>query len=468
MSRHLYHFLHQPRQEAGKKSLALRKSQFNEIYHPFSAADVGDQSQRCLDCGTPYCQWRCPVHNAIPDWLKLVADGRIIEAVELVHQTNSLPEICGRVCPQDRLCEQACTLNDEFGAVTIGEIERYLTESAFDQGWRPDLSLVKPLGRRVAVVGAGPAGLACADVLTRLGISVVVFDRHPEIGGLLTFGIPAFKLEKSLLARRRQLFSEMGIEFRLNCEIGRDISCEALMQQFDALFVATGTYHALEGGLPNEQAAGVYPALAYLSGITRHLLGHPPLPEAPWIDLRGKRVVVLGGGDTAMDCIRSAIRQGAASVHCLYRRDQAAMPGSRREFNNACEEGGEFLFNRQPVRIEVDSNGQVCAVTVVTTVPQGRQQLETVAGSEQTIAADAILLAFGFRPHALPWLEPFAVMRDQQGRIMADYAQGYPGQTSQSKIFAGGDIVRGADLVVTAIAQGRQAAEGIVSYLENQ
>ena len=268
MSQNVYQFIDLQRVDPPKKPLKIRKIEFVEIYENFSESQVHAQADRCLGCGNPYCEWKCPVHNYIPNWLKLAHEGRILEAVELSHRTNSLPEVCGRVCPQDRLCEGACTLNDEFGAVTIGNIEKYITDKAFEMGWRPDLSGVVDTGKKVAVIGAGPAGLACADVLVRNGVKPVVFDRHPEIGGLLTFGIPAFKLEKEVMIRRREVFSEMGVEFRLNTEIGKDLAFTELLSEFDAIFLGVGTYRNMRGGLENEDAAGVYDALPYLIANT--------------------------------------------------------------------------------------------------------------------------------------------------------------------------------------------------------
>lgn len=469
MSQNVYQFIDLQRVDPPKKTLNVRKIEFVEIYEPFSAIQAQTQADRCLSCGNPYCEWKCPVHNYIPNWLKLANEGRIIEAAELSHQTNSLPEVCGRVCPQDRLCEGACTLNDEFGAVTIGNIERYINDTAFAMGWRPDLSHVVPVNKRVAIIGAGPAGLACADVLARNGVQATVYDRHPEIGGLLTFGIPAFKLEKEIMSRRREIFTAMGIEFKLNTEIGKDLPLSDLLNEYDAVFIGTGTYQSTKGQLANENAHGVHDALPYLIANTRHLMGFEELQDAPYIDLNNKHVVVLGGGDTAMDCVRTAIRQGAKRVSCAYRRDEASMPGSPREVKNAREEGAEFLFNVQPVSIEVDQQGKVCGVKVVktsmSTSKNGRAQAEIIEGSEHLLPTDAVITAFGFRPHVMPWLADHDVQLDNQGRIIASHDALLAYQTSNPKIFAGGDIVRGSDLVVTAIAEGRKAADGILCFM---
>lgn len=471
MSQNVYQFIDLQRVDPPKKPLKVRKIEFVEIYEPFSEGQVKAQADRCLDCGNPYCEWKCPVHNYIPNWLKLANEGRIIEAAELSHQTNSLPEVCGRVCPQDRLCEGSCTLNGEFGAVTIGNIERYINDKAMEMGWRPDMSQVKSVNKRVAVIGAGPAGLACADVLTRNGVQVTVFDRHPEIGGLLTFGIPSFKLEKEVMIKRRELFEGMGIEFQLNTEIGQDISMQQLLSDYDAVFLGVGTYQSMRGGLANEDANGVYDALPFLIANTRKTMGFEALAAQPYLDMQGQRVIVLGGGDTAMDCVRTSIRQGATNVICAYRRDEENMPGSRREVKNAREEGVEFQFNLQPLAIEVDGSGKVVGVKMVRTEmgppdAAGRRQAQPVAGSEHIIPADAVIMAFGFRPHSMPWLAEHNVELDATGRILAPEAADNAFQTSHPQIFAGGDAVRGSDLVVTAIAEGRKAAEGILDYLE--
>jgi glutamate synthase (NADPH/NADH) small chain len=396
-----------------------------------------------------------------------VAEGNLFEAAELSHRTNSLPEVCGRVCPQDRLCEGACTLNDGFGAVTIGAVERYITDNALAQGWRPDMSRVKDTGKRVAVIGAGPAGLGCADVLARNGVKAVVFDRHPEIGGLLTFGIPEFKLEKTVVKRRREVMEGMGIEFRLGVEVGRDIAFEALLNEYDAVFLGMGTYNYMKGGFPGEDLPGVHAALDFLISNINHCHAYEKSP-ADYVSMKGQRVVVLGGGDTAMDCNRTSIRQGAKSVTCAYRRDEANMPGSKREVANAKEEGVQFLWNRQPV--EIVGEDHVEGVKVVTTEmgppdARGRRTPQVVAGSEEIIPADRVLIAFGFRPSPQPWFAQHGIDTDERGRIKAPANGQYKYQTSNAKVFAGGDMVRGSDLVVTAVWEGRQAAEGILDYL---
>lgn len=464
-----FQFLDVPRQDPQKKAIDVRKAEFVEIYKPFAKPEVEGQSHRCLSCGNPYCEWKCPVHNYIPNWLKLISEGRIFEAAELCHETNTLPEVCGRVCPQDRLCEGACTLNDGFGAVTIGNTEKYIVDTAFAMGWRPDLSHVKATGKKVAIIGAGPAGLGCADVLTRSGVKAVVFDKNPEIGGLLTFGIPEFKMEKSVMSRRRQIFQDMGIVFRLNVDIGVDVQFADLLAEYDAVFMGMGTYTYMKGGFPGEDLPGVYDALDFLIANVNRCLGFEKNP-ADYIDVQGKKVVVLGGGDTAMDCNRTAIRQGAASVSCAYRRDEANMPGSRREVTNAREEGVEFLFNRQPIEIVGDGH-KVTGVKVVKTQlgepdARGRRSPEPVPGSEQILPADAVILAFGFRPSPAPWFADVGIETDASGRVNAPEQAKYKFQTSNPKIFAGGDMVRGSDLVVTAIWEGRQAAEGILDYLK--
>ncbi|WP_444678498.1 FAD-dependent oxidoreductase [Halomonas sp. E19] len=468
LTRNDFQFIDVGRQDPQKKDARTRSREFAEIYEPFKPQEAASQSHRCLHCGNPYCEWKCPVHNYIPNWLQLVAEGNILEAAELSHKTNSLPEVCGRVCPQDRLCEGACTLNDGFGAVTIGSVEKYITDTAFAMGWRPDMSQVTWTDKKVAIVGAGPAGLGCADILVRNGVRPVIYDRYPEIGGLLTFGIPEFKLDKSVMERRRAVFEEMGIEFRLGVEIGKDIPFEKLLEQYDAVFLGMGTYKYMTGGFPGEDLPGVHKALDYLIANVNHCLGFEKNP-ADFVSLEGQGVVVLGGGDTAMDCNRTAIRQGAATVTCAYRRDEENMPGSKREVANAREEGVEFLFNRQPVAVVGED--KVEGVKVVRTRlgepdENGRRRPEVVPGSEEILPADAVVIAFGFQPSPAPWFDQFGIELDERDRVVAPEKGTYPFQTTNEKIFAGGDMVRGSDLVVTAVFEGRQAAEGILDYLK--
>ena len=468
MPNNAFQFLEVQRADPGKKPAFVRVTEFGEIYGDYEQQEAADQADRCLECGNPYCEWKCPVHNYIPNWLRLVAEGNLLEAVEMSHKTNSLPEVCGRICPQDRLCEGACTLNTGFGAVSIGSIEKYITDKAIEQGWSPDLSAVMPSGKRVAIVGAGPAGIACADVLARNGVAAVVFDRYPEIGGLLTFGIPPFKLEKEVITRRRKMFEDMGIEFRLNTEIGKDIAFDTLLADYDSVFLGMGTYEYMKGGFAGEDKAGVYEALPYLvANIYNQIDFGADAPD--FIDFDGKRVVVLGGGDTAMDCVRTAIRQGADSVTCVYRRDRANMPGSMREVDNALEEGIEFLFNRQPLEIVGDAT--VEGIKLITTElgeadEQGRRRPETVPGSEEILPTDVVVIAFGFRPNPAPWFSQHDINVDDAGRVIAPEQAELPFQTANPRVFAGGDMVRGSDLVVTAIYEGRQAAEAILDYLE--
>ncbi len=468
MPKHPLQFLEVPRADPDKEPAEERILHFGEIYGTYDGASAAAQAGRCLACGNPYCEWKCPVHNYIPNWLALIEEGKLFEAAELSHQTNSLPEICGRVCPQDRLCEGACTLNDTNGAVSIGNIERYITDEAVAQGWRPDMSQVKGTDKCVGIVGAGPAGLAAADVLARNGVGSVVYDAYPEIGGLLTYGIPPFKLEKHIVRQRREILEGMGVKFVLNTRIGADKPFQELLDEYDAVFLGMGTYEYVRGGFPGEDLPGVYEALPYLVGNAFRELGHDE-SAAPYIDLEDRQVVVLGGGDTGMDCNRTAIRQGAKSVTCAYRRDEENMPGSRREVANSREEGVEFLFNWQPV--EIIGDGEVEGVKVIETRmgepgSDGRRRPEPIPGSEEVLPADAVVIAFGFRPDPPAWFEEFSIETLPSKRVRVAALGAYPYQTTNPKIFAGGDMVRGSDLVVTAVHEGREAAKGIVRYLE--
>jgi glutamate synthase (NADPH/NADH) small chain len=468
MPKHPLQFLEVPRREPQKQAVEIRVKHFDEIYGSYDGADAASQAGRCIACGNPYCEWKCPVHNYIPDWLRLVEEGKLFQAAELSHQTNSLPEICGRICPQDRLCEGACTLNDGIGAVSIGSIERYISDEAMKLGWRPDMSHVTDTGRCVAIVGAGPAGLAAADVLARNGVRSVVFDAYPEIGGLLTFGIPPFKLEKQIVTKRREILEGMGITFVLNTRIGSDKSFASLLDEFDAVFLGMGAYTSVRGDLPGEELSGVHEALPYLVG---NIYREMKLDNAPfqYVNLAGQNVVVLGGGDTGMDCNRTAVRQGAASVNCAYRRDERNMPGSRREVFNSREEGVKFIFNQQP--LEITGTTQVTGVKLIETKlgdrdEGGRRRPEPVPGSEHVIPADAVIIAFGFRPSPPDWFDAAGVKTLPNGRVRVDATGELSFQTTNPKVFAGGDMVRGSDLVVTAVFEGREAAAGICRYLD--
>jgi len=467
MAKHPLQFLEIPRRGPDKEAPEERVKHFGEIYGHYDGASAAAQAGRCLSCGNPYCEWKCPVHNYIPNWLDLIEQGKLFEAAELSHQTNSLPEICGRICPQDRLCEGACTLNDGIGAVSIGNVEKYITDEALKQGWRPDMSNVVDSGKCVGIVGAGPAGLAAADVLARQGIRSVVYDVYPEVGGLLTYGIPPFKLEKQVVAQRREILEGMGVQFVLNTRIGADKQFDELLEEYDAVFLGMGTYKYVRGGFPGEDLDGVHDALPYLvANVYQELVYEDQ--STPYIDLADKKVVVLGGGDTGMDCVRTAVRQGAASVQCAYRRDEENMPGSRREVQNSKEEGVEFLFNRQP--LEIVGDGHVTGVKVIATElgepgSDGRRRPAPVAGTEEILPADAVVIAFGFQPDPPSWFDDFKIETLPSGRVRVATLGEHPFQTTNPKVFAGGDMVRGSDLVVTAVFEGREAAKGIAAYL---
>ena len=444
-----------------------RKKNYKEIYGHYSSQIAAEQSGRCIECGNPYCEWKCPVHNYIPQWLKLISENKLFEAADLSHQTNSLPEICGRICPQDRLCEGACTLNDGFGAITIGSIEKYITDEAISQGWKPNISKIKKNKYKVGIIGAGPAGLACADVLVRNGFNPIIYDKYEEIGGLLTFGIPPFKLEKEIVKQRRKILEGMGVKFVLNTDVGKDISFEKFQNMFDAVFLGMGTYTYMKGGFPGEDLEHVYDSLPYLNSNIRNVM---KTKNDEFINLKGKTVMVLGGGDTAMDCNRTALRQGAKKVYCAYRRNESNMPGSKREVKNSKEEGVEFLWNMQP--IEIIGDDKVSAVKFVKTKLKktdirGREVPVIVPNSEKIIKCDTVILAFGFRPNPQKWFKKNKIKTDEIGRVKVNSLK-YPHQTDNPKIFSGGDMVRGSDLVVTAVFEGRSAAKGIIDYISDK
>jgi len=454
-----------------KRPPNLRREDFNEIYAEYADAKAKEQSSRCSQCGVPYCQTHCPLHNNIPDWLRLTAEGRLQEAYEVSQATNTFPEICGRICPQDRLCEGNCVIEQSgHGTVTIGSVEKYITDTAWEQGWVKPITAATERTESVGIIGAGPGGLAAADFLRRAGVQVTVYDRYDRAGGLLTYGIPGFKLEKDVVMRRNAQLEQGGVTFMLNCAVGEDISFQEIRDAHDAVIIATGVYKSRDLQAPGVGVAGLIPALDFLTVSNKKSFGDdvPEFTDGS-LNASGKRVVVIGGGDTAMDCNRTSIRQGAESVACAYRRDEENMPGSRREVKNAKEEGVQFLFNRQPIAIVGD--GKVEGVKVVTTQlgdadENGRRRPEPIPGSEEILPADLVLVAFGFKPNPAPWFDDHKIEINNWGGVVAQEKQEFAFQTSNPKIFAGGDMVRGSDLVVTAIWEGREAAKGILDYLD--
>ncbi|MEF3046036.1 NAD(P)-dependent oxidoreductase [Pseudotabrizicola sp. L79] len=452
-----------------KRPANLRAQDFHEIYREYAAEKAAEQASRCSQCGVPYCQSHCPLHNNIPDWLRLTAEGRLEEAYEISQATNTFPEICGRICPQDRLCEGNCVIEQSgHGTVTIGSVEKYITDTAWENGWVKPIKPAHERGESVAIIGAGPGGLAAADVLRRKGYQVTVYDRYDRAGGLLTYGIPGFKLEKPVVMQRIEQLEAGGVTFVLNCTVGVDISFDAIRGQHDAVLIATGVYKVREIEAPGVGAAGIVKALDYLTASNRKSFGDDvPEFDSGELNAEGKRVVVIGGGDTAMDCVRTAIRQGAQSVKCLYRRDKANMPGSQREVQNAEEEGVDFVWLSAPKGFvggaEVEGV-MVQKMRLGAPDASGRQTPEVIEGADYVEPADLVVQALGFEPEAIPslWGVPeLAVTR--WGTIKADFRTH---ATSLPGVYAVGDIVRGASLVVWAIRDGREAAEAIATYLK--
>ncbi len=452
-----------------KRPANLRAQDFHEIYREYAAEKAAEQASRCSQCGVPYCQSHCPLHNNIPDWLRLTAEGRLEEAYEISQATNTFPEICGRICPQDRLCEGNCVIEQSgHGTVTIGSVEKYITDTAWENGWVKPIKPAHERSESVAIIGAGPGGLAAADVLRRKGYQVTVYDRYDRAGGLLTYGIPGFKLEKPVVMQRIEQLEAGGVTFVLNCTVGVDISFDAIRGQHDAVLIATGVYKVREIEAPGVGAAGIVKALDYLTASNRKSFGDDvPEFDSGELNAEGKRVVVIGGGDTAMDCVRTAIRQGAQSVKCLYRRDKANMPGSQREVQNAEEEGVDFVWLSAPKGFvggaEVEGV-MVQKMRLGAPDASGRQTPEVIEGADYVEPADLVVQALGFEPEAIPslWGVPeLAVTR--WGTIKADFRTH---ATSLPGVYAVGDIVRGASLVVWAIRDGREAAEAIATYLK--
>src|SRR5579883_3134736 len=468
MAERMLRFVNVPQQMPAKRAVAERRGDFGEIYREFAAQEAATQASRCSQCGVPFCSVHCPLHNNIPDWLKLTAEGRLEEAYEISSATNNFPEICGRICPQDRLCEGNCVIEKGYESVTIGAVERFITDTAFERGWVRPIRPRRELAQSVGIIGAGPAGLAAAEQLRRVGYQVTVYDRHDRMGGLLIYGIPNFKLEKPVVLRRRALLEEGGIRFALNTAVGESVSLAALRKRHDAVLIATGVYKAREIGGPGAGLKGIVAALDYLVASNRENLGdHVPDFASGLLNAAGKDVVVIGGGDTAMDCVRTAVRQGATSVKCLYRRDRANMPGSMREVKNAEEEGVEFIWLAAPEAFF--GEGSVRAVRAVRMrlgMPDasGRQSVHPEEGGHFMVPADLVIKALGFDPEPLPvlWNEPQLEVT-RHGMVKINHRTF---MTSLPGVFAAGDIVRGASLVVWAIRDGRDAAAQIHSYIQ--
>jgi glutamate synthase (NADPH/NADH) small chain len=449
-----------------KRDAKTRREDFNEIYAEYATAKAAEQSSRCSQCGVPYCQSHCPLHNNIPDWLRLTAEGRLQEAYEVSQATNTFPEICGRICPQDRLCEGNCVIEQSgHGTVTIGSVEKYITDTAWENGWVQPIKPVAERAKSVGIIGAGPGGLAAADVLRRAGVQVTVYDRYDRAGGLLTYGIPGFKLEKDVVMRRNEQLEQGGVKFELNCEVDADIFA-SIKAEHDAVIIATGVYKSRDLTMPNGEVAGIEKAIDFLTASNRKSFGDQvPEFDTGRLNAEGKRVVVIGGGDTAMDCVRTSIRQGATSVKCLYRRDKANMPGSQREVQNAEEEGVIFEWLSAPKGFTTDGD-KVAGVMVQKMrlgAPDatGRQAPEDIEGADYVEEADLVIKALGFEPEALPtmWDQP-ALEVTRWGTIKAAFTTG---KTQMDGVYAVGDIVRGASLVVWAIRDGRDCADAILA-----
>ncbi len=451
-----------------KRGATVRKEDFDEIYAEFAQAKAEEQASRCSQCGVPYCQSHCPLHNNIPDWLRLTATGRLEEAYAVSQATNTFPEICGRICPQDRLCEGNCVIEQSgHGTVTIGSVEKYITDTAWEKGWVKAIAPAQERSESVGIIGAGPGGLAAADRLRRAGLQVTIYDRYDRAGGLLTYGIPGFKLEKEVVMRRNKLLEDGGVTFKLNCNVGEDITFQDIRDAHDAVIIATGVYKSRDLGGPGAGAKGIVKAIDYLTASNRENFGDKvPEIESGELYAEGKKVVVIGGGDTAMDCVRTAIRQGAESVKCLYRRDKANMPGSQRETQNAEEEGVEFVWLSAPKGFTGgDSVEGVMVQKMRLGQPDasGRQSPEVIEGADYVEDADLVIKALGFEPEDLPtlWDQPELEVT-RWGTVKAQFTTG---ATELEGVYAVGDIVRGASLVVWAIKDGRDCADAILEQL---
>ena len=468
MKNKMLQFTDLPKQNPKKRETEKRKGDFNEIYKEFINDKAKEQSSRCSQCGVPFCQIHCPLSNNIPDWLKLTAEGRLKEAYDLSQSTNNMPEVCGRICPQDRLCEGNCVIEQSgHGTVTIGSIEKFITETAWEKGWVKPLKIKNELKESVGIIGSGPAGLACGEELRKLGFQVTIYDRYDRPGGLLIYGIPNFKLEKFVVERRTKLLKDSGIKFIQNFEIGKDSTLKDLRKKHDAVLIATGVYKAREIEIEGSNLENIFPAMDFLTASNKKGLGdNHKLFDEGVLNAEGKNVVVIGGGDTAMDCVRTAVRQKAKSVKCLYRRDRENMPGSSREVSNAIEEGVDFIWLSSPKKFIGNKNVQKVEINKMQlgeADSSGRRKPVIQKGSEVVIEADLVIKSLGFDPENIPKLfdeEDLAVSK--WGTIKIDLKTM---QTNIDGVFAAGDIVRGASLVVWAIRDGRDAAVQIEKYL---
>jgi len=469
MKKKMLQFVDLNQETPEKRSSPKRKEDFKEIYNEFITDKAKEQSSRCSQCGVPFCQIHCPLGNNIPDWLKLTAEGRLKEAYEISQSTNNMPEVCGRICPQDRLCEGNCVIEQSgHGTVTIGSIEKYITDTAWDKGWVKPVKVKRELKQSVGIIGAGPAGMACAEELRKSGYQVTIYDRYDRPGGLLIYGIPNFKLEKFVVERRTKLLKESGIKFVQNFDVGKDKSLYELKEKHDAILISTGVYKAREIELPGHDLQNIFPAMEFLTASNRKGLGDKvKIFDDGTLNAEGKNVVVIGGGDTAMDCVRTSIRQKAKSVKCLYRRDRENMPGSAREVGNAIEEGVEFIWLTSPKSFIGDKKVNAVEVNRMKLGEpdsSGRRRPEIEVNSEYKIPADLVIKSLGFDPENIPKLfnaEELAI--STWGTIKIDLKSM---QTNLDGVFAAGDIVRGASLVVWAIRDGRDAAEQIEKYLQ--
>ena len=469
MSEKMLKFVDIGQQNPPKRDISDRKEDFDEIYQEFLKDRAVQQSSRCSQCGVPFCQVHCPLSNNIPDWLKLTAEGRYEEAYQLSQSTNNMPEVCGRICPQDRLCEGNCVIEQSgHGTVTIGSIEKYITEKAWENGWVKPIEINSEKNESVGIIGSGPAGLACGEQLRKKGYKVTIYDRYDRAGGLLIYGIPGFKLEKHVVQRRIKLLEESGIKFVLNFEVGKDSSLTELREKHDAILIATGVYKAREVNLPGNDLSNIFPAMEFLTASNKKGLGDKvELFDNGTLNAEGKDVVVIGGGDTAMDCLRTSVRQNAKSVKCLYRRDRENMPGSAREVGNAEEEGVEFIWLTSPKEFKGTNKIESVVVNKMKLGEpddSGRRKPVVEENSDFEIKADLVIKALGFDPEDLPKLfneEKLQVSR--WGTIKADFDTM---ETSIEGVFAAGDIVRGASLVVWGIKDGRDAATSIDNYLQ--